>query len=394
MKTKLKLIIYNADLDIVETEFSNNYKTFLLSTYSIIQNTTSVGAGIAGELINPYTFVSYNQDGLVVPAVNSELVLGITTSTIQQGQPVAVRTEGELVNPGWNLEPNKPIYVGADGQITQDLSNLTYFIKAGVATHQTRIFLQFQPKDRLEQSLNDVLIQTISNISAASGTFELLSQTPVSIVEENQKLEIQQSVQSSDGTIFQIDELRSSIKITKDLPFTVISNIVVESVGTGELTITFIDKDTQAVLSNFTKTINNQLVEINQSSLINVGRFLTPAYPCNVEIVITCTCESCTINKFTGIIIASFGSGKVITTNPLPIVGNAANIGYNINGDIVLNTALVFLDLTEDDFDINGKLINNRNYLIEEHYGVIVDGSYIMFDTDLTDKYTVISHAQ
>ena len=145
MKTKLKLIIYNADLDIVETEFSNNYKTFLLSTYSIIQNTTSVGAGIAGELINPYTFVAYNQDGLVVPAVNSELVLGITTSTTQQGQPVAIRTEGELVNQGWNLEPNKPIYVGVDGQITQDLSNLTYFIKAGVATHQTRIFLQFQP---------------------------------------------------------------------------------------------------------------------------------------------------------------------------------------------------------------------------------------------------------
>jgi hypothetical protein len=250
------------------------------------------------------------------------------------------------------------------------------------------------PKEQLEQSLNDVLIQTISNISAASGTFELLSQTPVSIVEENQKIEIQQSVQSSDSTIFQIDEPNSLIKITRDLPFTVMSNVVAETVGEGELSITFIDKDNQTVLSTFTKTINNQLVEINQSSLINVGRFLTPTFVCNVEIVITCTCESCIINKFTGIIIASFGSGKVITTNPLPIAGNSADIGYNINGDIVLNTALVFLDLTEDDFDINGKLINNRNYLIEEHYGVRVDGSFIIFDTDLTDKYTVISHAQ
>jgi hypothetical protein len=265
-------------------------------------------------------------------------------------------------------------------------------LKNGITTElQSGDFLPLSAINGLGNDL-DAIIKTIANISTANGFFELDNPTQVEL--SSQQLNIVATTQSTNSEIFEIDSDNNLLKINRNLPISILSTISVDVVGEGTLTVSYSDIDSGEILSSFSKTITQDSFSFSESSLIEIDRFLTPTYSCNIVITITSTFESCLVNKFSGVVLVSGGSGKIVTTNPIQIIGNVANIGYPINGGIVYNTAMVFLDLTPLDFDIYGKLLNNRNYLIEEHYGIKVEGSNILFGVDLNGKYVVVSHVQ
>lgn len=264
-------------------------------------------------------------------------------------------------------------------------------LKNGVTTElQSGDFLPLNAINGLSNDL-DAIIQTIANISTANGSFK--NESSASVDTTFSYLDILEISQSNDLNIFKVDGQSNSISINRDLPISILSTLTIEASSECDLTVKFVDFDTGETLSDFTHTISSGTFSFRESSLINVNRFLTALNPCKVVVELSAT-SPCLVTDFTGIVLASGGNGKIVTTNPLPIVGTTADIGYPINGGIAFNTAMVFLDLEQSDFDNFGKLLNNRDYLIEEHFGVTVNGSMIEFSSDLTGKYAVVSHVQ
>lgn len=261
-------------------------------------------------------------------------------------------------------------------------------LKNGVTTElQSGDFLPLNAINGLSNDL-DAIIKTIANISTANASFKNSSE--LSVLSTISELEITELSQSTNKNIVDVDG--DTINISRDLPLSVLSTITADSSG-GDLIVKFVDSDSGDILSSFTHTISSGIYTFRESSLLTVNRFLTPTNQCKVVIQISTTCEICKILDYVGVVLVSGGSGKVITTNPIPIINGVANIGYPVNG-ILLSTALVFLDLVHTDFDMFGRLINNRNYLIEEHFGVNVNGSIIEFPNELNGKYVVVSHIQ
>jgi hypothetical protein len=85
---------------------------------------------------------------------------------------------------------------------------------------------------------------------------------------------------------------------------------------------------------------------------------------------------------------------SLVTTDPILISQGYADIGYAVTGDLLMNSAIVFLDLSENDFDNSGKLLYNRDYLVEDHFGVTVIGSKLQLPLHLDGKYVVVSYVK
>jgi hypothetical protein len=70
----------------------------------------------------------------------------------------------------------------------------------------------------------------------------------------------------------------------------------------------------------------------------------------------------------------------LVTSNPLLITNGVFVLPSTAIGDIVWNTALVFLDINPStDLNPNGSLLMTKDYCVEEHMGLSID----------TDKQTV-----
>jgi hypothetical protein len=99
----------------------------------------------AAENINAFTMVTYDDNGLVINAGGSIFVSGMSVRSVTAGETVEIQTQGLVTNQGWNLTPNLPIYVGINGDITQDPNEGVYCINVGHAVSSTKILLQIQP---------------------------------------------------------------------------------------------------------------------------------------------------------------------------------------------------------------------------------------------------------
>ena len=82
----------------------------------------------------------------------------------------------------------------------------------------------------------------------------------------------------------------------------------------------------------------------------------------------------------------------LVTTKPIQIQDNIAILPSLPYGDVVWNTAQVFTDLTVDDFNSEGNLLNNRDYLVESHL-VKTLGNQVVFSSSMsTGLYAVVSY--
>lgn len=89
---------------------------------------------------------------------------------------------------------------------------------------------------------------------------------------------------------------------------------------------------------------------------------------------------------------------RLFTTNPLKIMNNRCTLPTIAVGGIVFDSALIFDDLTPQDFDQNGALLKNRSYTVFDWIGVTVqpNGRTVIFDEHdsqaLVNKYAVMSY--
>lgn len=83
---------------------------------------------------------------------------------------------------------------------------------------------------------------------------------------------------------------------------------------------------------------------------------------------------------------------RMHTTRPLLVSNGQLTLPSMPLGDVVWGKALVYLDLTEDDFDDTGTLRGDRNYLVEEH-AVRTEGRVVHFVSTAPDGlHAVVSY--
>jgi hypothetical protein len=82
-------------------------------------------------------------------AVHIDLMLGITLTAAQAGEPVNVQRLGAIEDSGWNWEPGR-VFLGANGALTQTPPTSGFDVLIGSATSPTRIALNLQDPISLE----------------------------------------------------------------------------------------------------------------------------------------------------------------------------------------------------------------------------------------------------
>ena len=86
---------------------------------------------------------------------------------------------------------------------------------------------------------------------------------------------------------------------------------------------------------------------------------------------------------------------RLVTKLPLPIQGGRISLPSRPVGDVVWGLALVYTDLTPEDFNAAGELTLSRDYLVEERTGIVVVGTTAIFtgvSDELDGKHAVVSY--
>lgn len=86
-------------------------------------------------------------------------------------------------------------------------------------------------------------------------------------------------------------------------------------------------------------------------------------------------------------------AAKLVTTKPLLIQSSQITLPSAPLGAVIWNMALVYLDLTPDDFDAAGVLLTDRDYLVEDHL-VQTAGASVLFThpAPADGLYAVVSY--
>ena len=101
----------------------------------------------AGAALSGHRIVRLNADGEAVYAdhtvvADASAVLGMTIAAASQGDDVLVQTEGELVEPSWSWGPDLPIFLGAEGQLTQSPPATGFILCIAVPTGADRAVIR------------------------------------------------------------------------------------------------------------------------------------------------------------------------------------------------------------------------------------------------------------
>lgn len=108
---------------------------------------------IAGETLSALRAV-YELDGVVryldsSDADHIDLLLGLTLTAATPGAPVNIQRSGPIDDAGWNWAPG-PVWLGADGTLTQTPPADGYDVLIGAAMSATRLTLNIQDPITLE----------------------------------------------------------------------------------------------------------------------------------------------------------------------------------------------------------------------------------------------------
>ena len=116
-------------------------ETYLGLRNSIDFNTISgklkdITSYIAGENVEKYNVVKMNDDGKVVKAsyldlVDKERIVGIILDSGNMNDIINIQSFGRLSNDLWNWDTTKPIFLGDNGQITQDVPSSGFLLRLG-----------------------------------------------------------------------------------------------------------------------------------------------------------------------------------------------------------------------------------------------------------------------
>ena len=87
-------------------------------------------------------FISY-ADSSSLEAINN--IIGISTNAATNGEDVTIVTSGYISESGWNFTPSDPIFVGANGALTQSVDgSMKFILIVGFADTATSIFIDIK----------------------------------------------------------------------------------------------------------------------------------------------------------------------------------------------------------------------------------------------------------
>lgn len=99
--------------------------------------------------LSGHRMVTVNEDGELIYADNqtsshAAAVLGMTTGSASPTTSVIVRTGGEIAEPSWSWTVGAPIYLSANGVITQTAPTTGFILIIGFALGATSMLLDFK----------------------------------------------------------------------------------------------------------------------------------------------------------------------------------------------------------------------------------------------------------
>ena len=108
---------------------------------------------LSGETLSALRVV-YELDGQVYAldyrdAAHIDLLLGMTLTAADQGQPVNVQQLGAVDDDGWSWQPGR-VWLGADGALTQTPPTDGFDVLIGAAVASGRLLLNLQDPLELE----------------------------------------------------------------------------------------------------------------------------------------------------------------------------------------------------------------------------------------------------
>lgn len=106
---------------------------------------------IVSSPISGHMIVAIDEDATLVYASNDDIkfafrTLGMTTHAADTGNEINIRSFGEFEEPTWNWDISKPIYLGKNGRLIQEVPQYpdAKFIRiVGFPITNTRIFINF-----------------------------------------------------------------------------------------------------------------------------------------------------------------------------------------------------------------------------------------------------------
>jgi hypothetical protein len=104
----------------------------------------------AGDNLGGHKAVILNSSEKVFYADSSNLIhlnkiIGITTRAAVVNTSVEIQTFGELVEPSWNWDTSKPLFIGTNGLLTQVVPQTGFIQQAATIISPTKIFINIQP---------------------------------------------------------------------------------------------------------------------------------------------------------------------------------------------------------------------------------------------------------
>src|SRR5205085_1073647 len=72
---------------------------------------------------------------------HANAVIGITTGAASEGAAVSVQNIGEMIEPSWQWAPDIPIYINANGILSQTAPTTGFSLVVGFAVTSTRIII-------------------------------------------------------------------------------------------------------------------------------------------------------------------------------------------------------------------------------------------------------------
>lgn len=106
---------------------------------------------IAGAALSGHRAITVDIDGTAIYADNGTTghatsPLGVSTAAAVQGDPIEVSIAGLIAEGSWNWTPQRPVFVGAAGALTQTPPSAPRFARiVGWATTPTTLFVDPQP---------------------------------------------------------------------------------------------------------------------------------------------------------------------------------------------------------------------------------------------------------
>jgi hypothetical protein len=101
----------------------------------------------AGEALGGHRAVYVASDGMAYygnPDATSRLVAGITTGAASLGADVTIQTFGEIEEASWAWNDDGPVWLAANGQLTQTLPATGYLFQVGQPMGPTKLRIEPQ----------------------------------------------------------------------------------------------------------------------------------------------------------------------------------------------------------------------------------------------------------